>query len=97
MEAVIKDFIAKKLLPKKANIKYIATHEWGHFISTDDLNNPKSPMRVLFKRTKPKDFVSENARVDVYEYVADAIACNLNNITCKNSDKVVEYFLKGDV
>ncbi len=97
MEAVIKDFIAKKLLPKKANIKYIATHEWGHFISTDDLNNPKSPMRVLFKRTKPKDFVSENARVDVYEFIADSIACNLNNITCKNSDKVVEYFLKGDV
>ena len=97
MKSVIKDFIEKKLLPKRANIKYIATHEWGHFISTDDLNDPKSLMRVLFNRTKPKDFVSKNAEKDVYEYVADAIACNLNNIACKNSDKVVEYFLKGDV
>ncbi len=97
MKAVIKEFIEKKLLPKRATIKYIATHEWGHFISTDDLNNPKSPMRVLFKRTKPKDFVSYNAEKDVYEYVADAIACNINNIACKNSDKVVEYFLKGVV
>lgn len=95
MDAIIKEFVKKCILPKGADIKYIATHEWGHFISMDDLNNPKSPMYTLFRRTKPKDFVSENAKINIHEYIADTISCSINKIPCKNTDKVLEYYLKG--
>ena len=92
MNSIIEKFIKDKLLPKCADINYIAAHEWGHFISMDDLKNPKSPLRTLFGRTKPNDFVSENAKVNFYEYVADSIACFVNKIPCKNSEKVLKYY-----
>ena len=44
-----------------------------------------------------KRFLSIYASENPAEFVAEAIACNINNIACKNSDKVVEYFLKGVV
>ena len=37
-----KEFIKKKVLPKAADIRYIATHEWGHFVSVDQLRDSKS-------------------------------------------------------
>ena len=92
MNSIIEKFIKDKLLPKGADINYIAAHEWGHFISMDDLKNPKSPLRTLFGRTKPNDFVSENAKVNFYEYVTDSIACFVNKIPCKNSEKVLKYY-----
>lgn len=95
MDAVIKKFIKDKLLPKGADINYIATHEWGHFISMEDLKNPKSPIHTYFGRTKAKDFVSKNARLNIYEYTADTIACYINKIPCKNAQKVIDYYLKG--
>lgn len=94
MNKVIKDFIQKGILPKGADINYIATHEWGHYISMDDLADIKSPMNALFRRTKPKDFVSKNATKDSYEFVADNIAKNICIGSCKTSNKVVEYYLK---
>lgn len=92
MNSIIEKFIKDKLLPKGADINYIAAHEWGHFISMDDLKNPKSPLRTLFGRTKPNDFVSENVKVNFYEYVTDSIACFVNKIPCKNSEKVLKYY-----
>ena len=94
MNSIIKEFIKKNILPMGANIKYIVTHEWGHYISMDDLRNSKSKMYTLFKRTKAKDFVSVNASQDVFEFIADGIACKINNIPCKNSEKVIKYYLK---
>ncbi|MEE1219716.1 MAG: hypothetical protein U0L20_07320 [Ruminococcus sp.] len=41
MNSIIKEFIRKSILPKGADIKYIAAHEWGHYISMDDLHNSK--------------------------------------------------------
>lgn len=93
MDAIIKEFVKKCILPKGADIKYIATHEWGHFVSQEELSNPKSPMHALFRRTKVKDFVSLNASKNAFEFVADSIACGINKISCKNSEKVVKYFL----
>lgn len=93
MENIINEFIGKNILPKGANIEYIVTHEWAHYITMDDLSNLKSPMYAVFRRTKPKDFVSENAKVNVYEYVADSFACFFNKIPCKNSAEVVKYYL----
>lgn len=95
MDAIIKKFIKDKLLPKGADINYIVTHEWGHFISMEDLQNPKSPIHTYFGRTKAKDFVSKNARLNIYEYTADTIACYINKISCKNAQKVIDYYLKG--
>lgn len=87
MDAIIKEFVKKCILPKGADIKYIATHEWGHFVSQEELSNPKSPMHALFRRTKVKDFVSLNASKNAFEFVADSIACGINKISCKNSEK----------
>lgn len=95
MNAVIKKFIKDKLLPQGADTNYIVTHEWGHFISMEDLKNPKSPIHTYFGRTKAKDFVSKNARLNIYEYTADIIACYINKIPCKNAQKVIDYYLKG--
>lgn len=95
MDAIIKKFIKDKLLPKGADINYIVTHEWGHFISMEDLQNPKSPIHTYFGRTKAKNFVSKNARLNIYEYTADTIACYINKISCKNAQKVIDYYLKG--
>ena len=95
MDAVIKKFVKDKLLPKGADINYIVTHEWGHLISMEDLKNPKSPIHTYFGRTKAKDFVSKNARLNIYEYTADTIACYINKISCKNAQKVIDYYLKG--
>ncbi|MCQ2513459.1 MAG: hypothetical protein MJ089_00005 [Ruminococcus sp.] len=93
MNNVITEFINKKIL-NGADIKYIATHEWGHFISVKDLQNFKSPMNTLYKRTNLKKFVSKNSAKNVYEFVADAIACKINNISCNQADKAVEYYLQ---
>lgn len=95
MNDVIKDYKQKGILPKGADVNYIATHEWGHYISIDDLKDEKSPMHTLFRRTKTKDFVSLNATLNVYEFIADNIAKNICINTCKTSDKVIEYYLKG--
>ena len=94
MNDVIKDYKQKGILPKGADVNYIATHEWGHYISIDDLKDEKSPMHTLFRRTKTKDFVSLNAQKDVYEFVADNIAKNICINTCKTSDKVIKYYIK---
>lgn len=89
-----KKLIDNKFLPKGAGIEYSAIHEWGHYVSQQDLQNSKSPMHTLFRRTKEKDFVSKNSALDVYEFVADAIACKESGISCKYSDKVVKYYLE---
>lgn len=94
MYSIIEKLRKNNIIPKSAGIKYIATHEWGHYISQQDLRNHKSPMYVLFRRTKPKDFVCHNSYRDVYEYVADSIACKICDIPCKNAQKVLEYYLK---
>lgn len=94
IEYCIKEFIKKKVLPKAADIRYIATHEWGHFVSIDQLRDSKSKVITIFRRSSPKDFVSENAAINIYEYAADCIACKLLGIPCKNADKVVELLLK---
>ena len=94
IEYCIKEFIKKKVLPKAADIRYIATHEWGHFVSVGQLRDSKSKVITIFRRSNPKDFVSENAAINVHEYAADCIACRLLGIPCKNADKIVELLLK---
>ena len=94
MNSIIKEFIKKNILPKGADIKYIVTHEWGHYISMDDLRNSKSEIYTLFKRTKAKEFLTKYSKIDIYEYVADLIACSINKIPCKNADKVLKYYTK---
>lgn len=93
MENIINEFIGKNILPKGANIEYIATHEWAHYITMDDLSNLKSPMYTLFRRTKQKDFICRNSYRDVYEFIADTIACEINGIPCKNAKQVLKYYL----
>ena len=96
MNSIIKEFIRKSILPKGADIKYIAAHEWGHYISMDDLHNSKSEMYKLFRRMKAKDFVSENAKVNIFEFIADSISCSVNKIPWKNADKVLQYYVRRD-
>jgi len=93
----IKEFIKRGILPQKADLQYIAFHEWAHSITQDFLDrNPRSKMHTLFRRTFGKYFI-DNSSHDVYEFVADAIAAQHCGMSCKYADKVIEFFTREEV
>ena len=91
-------FKEKGILPKKADLKYIAGHEWGHYITIDELNqNKHSNIIISYKRAiknKKTIFVALNRRKNVFEFAADSIACKIDNIPCKWSDIVLNSVLR---
>ncbi|MCR5704441.1 MAG: phage minor capsid protein [Eubacterium sp.] len=86
-----------KVLPKDADIGYIASHEWGHFISVDEIKSDKSKIVTLYKRfLKKGKAISYNQLKDPYEFAADCIAAELCDIDCKYSQDVIKYCIGGD-
>lgn len=89
---VIKAFIQRGILPRKANLKYIAAHEWAHLMTQDIIDfDRKSKFWIFYKRNLDKAICSTSI-LDAYEFAADALAAYVTSIRCSYSIKVVRYF-----
>ena len=91
-EEAIEEFVRRGVLPHKANLKFVAVHEWAHLITQYLLEeNPRSTMWTYFRRNRLNS-ITMNSRRNVYEFVADAIASNYCGISCKYAKKILEFF-----
>lgn len=96
-EEAIEEFVRRGVLPHKANLKFVAVHEWAHLITQYLLEeNPRSTMWTYFRRNRLNS-ITMNSRRNVYEFGADAIASNYCGISCKYAKKILEYFQREGV
>ena len=90
----IKEFIKRNILPSKADLKFIAAHEWVHCATQEFLDNhPRSKLHLLYQRNFGK-YLTGNSAFDVYEFTADALAAWLRKIPCKYAKTVVNLLKK---
>ena len=90
MNDILDELYKIHLLPKGCkNIEYIATHEYAHLITMEEIKNQKSIVRTLFRRIDAKDFISQNAMRDPYEFASDYLAYKKAN---KTSQKLKQIF-----
>lgn len=93
-EDAIKEFIRRNILPSKANLKFIAAHEWAHCATQEFLDShPRSKLHLLYQRTFGKHFTG-NSALDVYEFTADALAAWRCKMPCKYAKNVVSLLKK---
>lgn len=93
----IKEFIKRNILPSKADLKFIAAHEWAHCATQEFLDNhPRSKLHLLYQRKFGK-YLTGNSAFDVYEFTADALAAWLRKIPCKYAKTVVNLLKKEGV
>lgn len=78
LDDLIKSMKSDKLLPNgHDNLEYLITHEYMHFISREDVDNPRSKLQKLIPKdmnVRNKHLPSANSRIKPAEYVADALA-----------------------
>jgi len=95
LEATLKDWASKGILPKQAkSITYLAEHETAHMRIPDSLLETEEAKKIWKKRK----LLNQND-ADIYEYFADATAIyRMNpNISDSNITKAVEYLRNGGV
>lgn len=93
----IKEFIKQNILPFKADLKFIAAHEWAHCATQEFLDNhPRSKLHLLYQRNFGK-YLTGNSAFDVYEFTADTLAAWLRKIPCKYAKTVVNLLKKEGV
>ena len=93
----IKEFIKRNILPSKADLKFIAAHEWAHCATQEFLDNhPRSKLHLLYQRKFGK-YLTGNSAFDVYEFTADALAAWLRKSHCKYAKTVVNLLKKEGV
>ncbi|MCR4645001.1 MAG: hypothetical protein K5695_06290 [Oscillospiraceae bacterium] len=87
------------LLPKGfETAEYAITHEYMHFISIDELNNPRSKIHKLLPSISKRNSVlpSFNSRKNDYEFVADAMALvEMGNTDVSAWTKIYRFFFGG--
>jgi hypothetical protein len=90
LKDILSDFRKRKVVPKECKgIEYVARHEYMHLITQEDLSNPKSPVHALFRRMKEDEFISKNAKFDVFEFAAEYLSVNAPN---KITTKLKKYY-----
>lgn len=99
---LIANMIKDKFLPKGlATTDYMITHEYMHFISRSEVDNPKSSVRKAFPKSKAKYYASANSKKNDNEFVADSMAMieladqnNYNESVWNGWLKIYKYFFK---
>ena len=90
----LNDWAKFKYIPMNCNnIKYVATHEYMHLLTQDEIDNSTSIINKICSVAKKEDIISINSRKDRYEFVADLLAANkingFKNRTVKKLLKVI--------
>lgn len=90
----LNDWVKFKYIPMNCNnIKYVATHEYMHLLTQDEIDSSTSIINKICSVAKKEDIISINSRKDRYEFVADLLAANkingFKNRTIKKLLKVI--------
>lgn len=73
-QAVLDEWEKKGRIPKGCNrIDYVSSHEYAHLLTQDAIDKEKSKIATEIRRQN-LPAVSDNARKDMHEYVADLLS-----------------------
>ena len=94
VEAVLNEWVNTGYIPKGCNnCVYVAKHEYFHLLSQDSIDKNKSKVLTEIRRQKIPP-VSENAKKNGHEYVADLLSANiLTKQQQKLKDKIIRLIL----
>jgi len=90
----LSDWLKIKYIPSGCdNINYVATHEYMHLLTQEEIDNPTSIINKICNVAKKEDIISINSKKDRYEFVSDLLAANkvswFKNKTVKKLLKVI--------
>ena len=94
VEAVLNEWVKIGYIPKGCNnCDYVARHEFFHLLSQDSIDKNKSKVLTEIRRQKVPP-VSENAKKNGHEYVAELLSANiLTKQQQKLKDKIIRLIL----